>query len=105
MSSLQGQATSRIDALVGRAYSEYQAKKATDESVNYAYFYNKYSSAAEELEGRTDKVFYQIVGVIENELKANNLAANHAQSFVTQYEKEKEKEARRSALLDKAMNR
>lgn len=103
MSSLQGQATSRIDALVGRAYSEYQAKKANDESVNYAYFYNKYSSAAAELEGRTDKVFYQIVGVIENELKANNLAASHAQSFITQYEKEKE--ARRSALLDKAINR
>ena len=103
MSSLQGQASSRVDALVGRAYSEYQAKIANGESVNYAYFYNKYSSAAAELEGRTDKVFYQIVGVIENELKANNLAESHVQSFVTQYEKEKE--ARRSALLDKAMNR
>lgn len=103
MSSLQGQASSRVDALVGRAYSEYQAKLANGESVNYAYFYNKYSSAAAELEGRTDKVFYQIVGVIENELKANNLAESHVQSFVTQYEKEKE--ARRSALLDKAMNR
>jgi hypothetical protein len=103
MSSLQGQASSRVDALVGRAYSEYQAKIANGESVNYAYFYNKYSSAAAELEGRTDKVFYQIVGVIENELKANNLAESHVQSFITQYEKEKE--ARRSALLDKAMNR
>jgi hypothetical protein len=103
MSSLQEQASSRVDALVGRAYSEYQAKIANGESVNYAYFYNKYSSAAAELEGRTDKVFYQIVGVIENELKANNLAESHVQSFITQYEKEKE--ARRSALLDKAMNR
>jgi len=103
MSSLQGQASSRVDALVGRAYSEYQAKQANGESVNYAYFYNKYSSAAAELESRTDKVFYQVVGVIQKELKANNLAESHAQSFITQYEKEKE--ARRSALLDKAMNR
>jgi hypothetical protein len=103
MSSLQGQASSRVDALVGRAYSEYQSKQANGESVNYAYFYNKYSSAAEELESRTDKVFYQVVGVIQKELKANNLAESHAQSFITQYEKEKE--ARRSALLDKAMNR
>jgi hypothetical protein len=103
MSSLQGQASSRVDALVGRAYSEYQSKQANGESVNYAYFYNKYSSAAAELESRTDKVFYQVVGVIQKELKANNLAESHAQSFITQYEKEKE--ARRSALLDKAMNR
>ena len=103
MSSLQGQASSRVDALVGRAYSEYQSKQANGESVNYAYFYNKYTSAAAELESRTDKVFYQVVGVFQKELKANNLAESHAQSFITQYEKEKE--ARRSALLDKAMNR
>ena len=103
MSSLQGQASSRVDALVGRAEHGKWVMKANGESVNYAYFYNKYSSAAEELESRTDKVFYQVVGVIQKELKANNLAESHAQSFITQYEKEKE--ARRSALLDKAMNR
>lgn len=103
MGSLQSQANGRIDALVGRAINEYQTKKANGESINYAYFYNKYSSAASELEGRTDKVFYQIISVIEKELKANGLAESHAQSFVSQYEAEKE--ARRDALLNKAVNR
>ncbi|EPD52237.1 hypothetical protein HMPREF1210_01590 [Paenisporosarcina sp. HGH0030] len=103
MSSLQSQANSRIDALVGRAYSEYQGKKANGESINYAYFYNKYTSAASELEGRTDKVFYSAISVIEKELVANGYGKSHAQSLINDYEAEKE--ARRSALLDKAMNR
>ncbi|MCZ8536650.1 hypothetical protein M9R32_05565 [Paenisporosarcina quisquiliarum] len=103
MSSLQSQANSRIDALVGRAYSEYQGKKANGESVNYAYFYNKYTSAASELESRTDKVFYSVISVIEKELVANGYGKTHAQSLINEYEAEKE--ARRNALLDKAMNR
>jgi len=103
MSELQGQANGRIDALVGRAYSEYQGKKASGESINYAYFYNKYTSAAAELEARTDKVFYQVIAVIEKELVANGYGKSHAQSFVSQYEAEKE--ARRSSLLDRAMSR
>lgn len=102
MSELQGQANGRIDALVGRAYSEYQGKKASGESINYAYFYNKYTSAAAELEARTDKVFYQVIAVIEKELVANGYGKSHAQSFVSQYEAEKE--ARRSSLLDRAMS-
>ena len=103
MSNLQAQANGRIDALVGRALAEYQGKKASGESVNYAYFYNKYSSAASELEGRTDKVFYQLISVIEKELEANGYGKSHAQSLVSEYEAQKE--ARRNALLDKAMNR
>lgn len=103
MSSLQSQANSRIDALVGRAYSEYQGKKANGESVNYAYFYNKYTSAASELESRTDKVFYSVISVIEKELVANGYGKTHAQSLISEYEAEKE--ARRNALIDKAMNR
>ena len=103
MSNLQAQANGRIDALVGRALAEYQGKKASGESVNYAYFYNKYSSAASELEGRTDTVFYQLISVIEKELESNGYGKSHAQSLVSEYEAQKE--ARRDALLNKAMNR
>lgn len=103
MGSLQDQANGRINALVGRALEEYQSIKANGESVNYAYFYNKYTSAATELESRTDKVFYQVVNVIEKELAANGYSKSHAESFVNEYEAAKD--ARRSALLDKAMNR
>ncbi|MBU0905620.1 MAG: hypothetical protein KKF57_10555 [Firmicutes bacterium] len=103
MVSLQEQANGRINALVGRAMEEYQSKKANGESVNYAYFYNKYTSAAAELEGRTDNVFYQVVGIVEKELVANGYSKTHAESFVKEYETAKE--SRRSALIDKAINR
>lgn len=103
MNQLSAQANSRIDALVGRAVSEYQTKVANGESVNYGYFYNKYMSAASELEGRTDVVFYQMVSVVEKELEKNGFSKSHAKSFISEYEASKE--ARRKALLDKAMNR
>lgn len=103
MASLQVQANERINALVGRAVQEYQTKKTNGESVNYAYFYNKYTSAAGELEGRTDTVFYQIVGIIEKELVANGYSKSHVNSFVNEYEGAKE--SRRTALIDKAINR
>ena len=103
MTSLQSQANGRIDALVGRAYSEYQGKKASGESINYAYFYNKYTSAASELEGRTDKVFYQVISVMEKELVANGYGKSHADTLISEYEAQKK--ARRDALLSKAMNR
>jgi len=103
MNQLSSQANSRIDALVGRAVSEYQTKKSSGESVDYGYFYNKYTSAASELEGRTDKVFYQMIGIVEKELEKNGFSKSHAQSMVSEYEAAKEQ--RRKALLDKAMNR
>jgi len=102
LSSLEVQANSRINALVGRAVQEYQEKKENGESVNYAYFYNKYTAAAAELEGRTDKVFKQVVGIIEKELVTNGYSKSHAQTFVDEYEAAKE--ARKSALINKAMN-
>ncbi len=103
LNSLQVQANDRINALVGRAKEEYRNKKEDGESINYAYFYNKYSSAAAELEGKTDSVFLQIVTIIEKDLVANGHSKKHAQTFVNDYEAAKE--ARKSALLDKAMNR
>lgn len=103
MNQLSSQANARIDALVGRAVNEYQTKKANGESIDYGYFYNKYTSAASELEGRTDTVFYQMVGVVEKELEKNGFSKSHAKSFIQEYEAAKE--ARRKALLDKAINR
>lgn len=100
LADIENQANSRINGLVGRAKSEYDAKKAKGESISYGYFYNKYMSAASELEGRTDTVFYAVLGSMKKELKANGLAESHADSLVSEYEARKEQ--RKSDLISKA---
>lgn len=100
LADIENQANSRINGLVGRAKSEYDAKKAKGESISYGYFYNKYMSAATELEGRTDTVFYAVLGSMKKELKANGLAESHADSLVSEYEARKEQ--RKSDLISKA---
>ncbi|MGO1057684.1 hypothetical protein ACTL32_01000 [Planococcus sp. FY231025] len=100
LADIEGQASSRIGGLIGAAQTEYAQKKAAGESINYAYFYNKYVSAATELENRTDTVFYAVIGSLKNELKANGLAESHAESFVSEYEARKAE--RKKALLSKA---
>lgn len=100
LADIEGQANSRINGLVGRAKSEYDSKKANGESISYGYFYNKYMSAATELEGRTDTVFYAVLGSMKKELKANGLAESHADSLVSEYEARKEQ--RKSDLISKA---
>lgn len=100
LSDIENQANARINGLVGRAKSEYNAKKANGESISYGYFYNKYMSAATELEGRTDTVFYAVLGSMKKELKANGLAESHADSLVSEYEARKEQ--RKSDLISKA---
>ncbi|MCJ1908260.1 hypothetical protein [Planococcus ruber] len=100
LADIENQANSRINGLVSRAKSEYDAKKANGESISYGYFYNKYMSAASELEGRTDTVFYAVLGSMKKELKANGLAESHADSLVSEYEARKEQ--RKSDLISKA---
>ena len=100
LADIEGQANARINGLVGRAKSEYDTKKANGESISYGYFYNKYMSAATELEGRTDTVFYAVLGSMKKELKANGLAESHADSLVSEYEARKEQ--RKSDLISKA---
>ncbi|MFD1861955.1 hypothetical protein [Planococcus chinensis] len=100
LADIEGQASSRIGGLIGAAQTEYAQKKAAGESINYAYFYNKYVSAATELENRTDTVFYAVIGSLKSELKANGLAESHAESFVSEYEARKAE--RKKALLSKA---
>lgn len=100
LADIENQANSRINGLVSRAKSEYDSKKASGESISYGYFYNKYMSAASELEGRTDTVFYAVLGSMKKELKANGLAESHADSLVSEYEARKEQ--RKSDLISKA---
>lgn len=100
LADIEGQASSRIGGLIGAAQTEYAQKKAAGENINYAYFYNKYVSAATELENRTDTVFYAVIGSLKSELKANGLAESHAESFVSEYEARKAE--RKKALLSKA---
>ena len=85
---------------MNRAKNEYTTKKANGESINYSYFYSKYTAAAAELENRTDSVFYAVLGSMKRELKANGLAESHADSLVTEYENRKEQ--RKSALMKQA---
>lgn len=100
LADIEGQASSRISGLIGAAQSEYAAKKSNGENINYAYFYNKYVAAANDLEARTDTVFYAVIGSLKSELKSNGLAESHAESFVSEYEARKE--ARKKDLISKA---
>jgi hypothetical protein len=100
LADIEGQASSRIGGLIGAAQTEYAQKKANGESINYAYFYNKYVSAATELENRTDTVFYAVIGSLKKELKSNGLAESHAESFVSEYEARKAE--RKKDLISKA---
>jgi ABC-type cobalt transport system substrate-binding protein len=98
---LESQADGKINALIGRAKSEYQTKQANGESVNYAYFYSKYMDAATSLEAGTDSIFNGVLAAVENDLVANGFDKSYAQSFKSEYEATKE--ARRSGIIDKAM--
>lgn len=98
--SLQSQANAKVDALVNTAYSEYQSKKQSGESVSITYFYQKYTSAGKELESNTDATFNYIYGALVNDLEARGFSGSEANEFKTQYENAKS--ARESALISKA---
>lgn len=98
---LEGQADGKIAALIGRAKKEYTDKKANGESISYGYFYNKYMSAAENLEANTDTAFYGVIKALESDLAANDYNKSHAQSFIDEYEATKK--ARRDGILKKAI--
>jgi hypothetical protein len=98
---LESQANSKIDSLIGRAFTEFQEKKANGESVSFGYFYQKYNSAAKELEKRTDAAFEIVYDALEGELKKHGFSPSHAKEFKEAYDTAKSE--RRSALLKKAM--
>lgn len=98
---LEGQADSKINALIGRAKKEYSDKKANGESIDFGYFYNKYMGAANSLEGNTDAAFYGVIKALEAELAANGYNKSYAQSFIDEYEAMKK--IRRDSIMKKAI--
>ncbi|GGA20586.1 hypothetical protein [Psychrobacillus lasiicapitis] len=98
---LEAQADTKINALIGRAVTEYNGKKASGEKVDFGYFYNKYMAAAGNLEASTDTVFNAVLGAVEKDLAANGYDKSYAQSFKDEYEATKK--ARRDGILKKAM--
>lgn len=101
--SLEGQANSRLNALIGRAKSEYVAKTANGESIEYGYFYNKYMGAATAIEASIDSAVNSVVGVVKSDLQANGYDASHADSFISSYEETKSN--LRSQLMGSVMGK
>ncbi|WP_394138170.1 hypothetical protein [Cytobacillus oceanisediminis] len=98
--NLQSQADAKINSIVARAFGEYTEKRNDGESISFAYFFQKYSSAGDELESKTDTAFNMIYGALEEDLKKHGFSPSHAKSFKEEYEQAKK--ARESALLSKA---
>lgn len=101
--SLESQANSKINSLIDKAISEYTTKKQAGEDISYGYLYNKYVSAANELETKTDTAFSSVLTAFQTELKTNGFSSELAEEFEQQYENTKE--ARKSALMKKAMEK
>ncbi|TQR12705.1 hypothetical protein [Psychrobacillus soli] len=102
LEGLEAQADSKINALIGRAVSEYSGKKADGEKVDFGYFYNKYTAAAGDLEASTDTVFHAVLKAVEKDLAVNGYDKTYAQSFKDEYEATKK--ARRDGILKKALD-
>lgn len=102
-SALEGQADAKINALIGRAKSEYTQKQANGEGIDFGYFYNKYMGAAEGLEASTDTIFNGVLAAVEKDLVANGFDKSYAQSFKDEYEATKK--ARRDSIISKALGR
>ncbi|MHC0037893.1 hypothetical protein [Pseudoneobacillus sp. C159] len=98
--SLESQANGKIDALMSRAFNEYQQKKENGESISYSYFYQKYTSAGRDLENKTDGAFNYIYKALENDLQKHGYSVSHAKPFREQYEETKKD--REAALFNKA---
>lgn len=101
--ALEGQADAKINALIGRAKTEYTDKKANGEGIDFGYFYNKYMAAAEGLEANTDSIFNGVLAAVEKDLEANGFDKSYAKSFKDEYEATKK--ARRDSILSKALGR
>jgi len=94
---LEAQAEERLNALVSRAKAEYATMQANGESIDYGYFYRKYSAAAANLEASTDAAFYSTLAVVQNVFVANGFNKSYAADYETQYKERKAE--RRSELM------
>ncbi|KAB7707410.1 hypothetical protein F9802_06565 [Bacillus aerolatus] len=102
-SNLQGQAENQLGTLVGQAKKEYTQKLANGEKINPAYFYQKYSNAADAVESKTDAAFNTVYNTLKNDLKNNNYSTSHAEPFKTSYENVKAQQ--RNELMKKVTGR
>ncbi|MDN5361458.1 MAG: hypothetical protein PWP70_505 [Moorella sp. (in: firmicutes)] len=96
--ALQGQYQSRLDALLTRAYADYQRNKNDRAKLlSLAAYYIKAGSA---LEGEADGAFNSIAGAMEAELKARHLPLTMVQDLRRQYRDLKQQ--RRRAIFGRA---
>ena len=89
---LERQAKNQLGALVGQAKNEYTEKASKGEKINPAYFYQKYTGAANRVEAKTDAAFNTVYNTLESELKSNNYSPSHAKAFKTSYENAKKQQ-------------
>lgn len=94
---LEAQAEGRLASLVSHAKAEYTEKQANGESIDYGYFYRKYSGAAANLEAATDAAFYSTLAVVQNVFVANGFNKSYAADYESQYKARKAE--RRSELM------
>ncbi|OIQ52788.1 hypothetical protein [Neomoorella thermoacetica] len=96
--ALQGQYQSRLDALLARAYADYQRNKNDRAKLlSLAAYYLKAGSA---LEGEADGAFNSIAGAMEAELRARHLPLTMVQDLRRQYRDLKQQ--RRRAIFSRA---
>ncbi|WP_338827350.1 hypothetical protein [Neomoorella thermoacetica] len=96
--ALQGQYQSRLDALLARAYADYQRNKNDRAKLlSLAAYYLKAGSA---LEGEADGAFNSIAGAMEAELRARHLPLTMVQDLRRQYRDLKQQ--RRRAIISRA---
>lgn len=91
IADLEDQAYKNLESLMDLAVSEYLEMEANDQKISYPYFYNKYTAAASKLEQRTDKMFYALIEVMEQELKVHGLSLKTTESMAKEYESRKDK--------------
>lgn len=101
IADLEDQAYKNLESLMDLAVSEYLEMEANDQKISYPYFYNKYTAAASKLEQRTDKMFYALIEVMEQELKVHGLSVKSAESMAKEYE-DRKAELRRDILKQTA---
>lgn len=101
--SLESQANGKINALVGRAISEYKEQKASGEKISYSYFITKYKTAGETLEAKTDQAFNRLYGALQQDLKKHGFDPNEAADIRAAYESSKKE--RKNALISSAMEK
>lgn len=98
---LEGQADSKLNALLSYAFSEYQTKKASGEEISYFYFYSKYNSAAKKLEASTDSSFNYVYNALVKELEKSGYSSTDAKTIKEHYLSVKKQ--KRSSLMNRAV--